>query len=648
MVLELQKQQHIAQPTSAQAEQVNAANTTNTNTNYIVSGGELSAPVDTLNTNSTGNVGKKTKRTVEELYNSIKSICDANGLNLAEAKNSGFLCGISGKTETELLNADQAEINQIIKKIQNAINMIKEDIFTIRDGKKELTFDLIRNYTKLADGIVPLGWDSVESFRDAQKRTRDNGKKDNAESLSERFKTMYGCDISKLSKEELATKLEHYFNVYLKTKDEKTELSDFSKLLFNSTAKEYNMFKDALEYLVANNRHKGYEAILDSFNTQEQRTQFSNKTSYEYVEKLNTKADKNGNIPDVQQASKMTAIVLRDKDLTHLEEYHNKSYNSASQFYNKENVAILEDLNNNTEIIKSIQEKLAKGEKLSPKEKRYLEIFTKDQHFRGDNAGQIIGVATNNIILEDAKENLLGTIHHDTYKIGETAGKNFYRDVLIEVSKYGNSLPEETKEAFNELMRTAIGENYTNISNNQKDELKVPDFKTETTAVTTPNVPEETKGSFGYTTKRTPANISIATSAATLYQTTTEEVQPIAIVQPSELETTAPLTIADYFNNYGGIDGFKNYQKDYGTLTAIKDTFNNFSNNTAALLRARTTYNTLNSSQQLSVIKELNCEGLTTALDNAKNYTLRKVQHVTLGTFGATKQARETAEKELT
>lgn len=428
-----------------------------------------------VNTNQVPQNQPEAKRTVNELYNNIKSICDANGLNISEAKNNDFLCGISGKTEEELLNASQAEINQIVKKIQVAIDMIKADIFTIKEGKKKLTFELIVNYNKLANGKVPMGWDSVENFRKAQQRIRTtkNGKKDNAESLTERFHTMYGCDISKLTKEELAVKLEHYFAVYLKDQSGKEELSDFSKLLFNSTTKEYNHFRDALEYLVANNRHKGYDAILESFNTQEQRTNFSNKTSYEYVEKLNTKADKNGEIPSVEDATNMTAVVLKDKDVEHLKEYQQKSYDSALDFYNEENKTILDEIKNNPEIIKNIENKLANGEKLTEKEQKYLEVYAKDQHFHGDNAGQFIGVGNNSVISDVEKTDLLEIINTGAYNIGEKAGNSFYSEVIKQVIDYARKHEADLPENFATLVNEATNGNYNIVLEKGSENVKL-------------------------------------------------------------------------------------------------------------------------------------------------------------------------------
>ena len=469
-------------------------------------GGNAGENIDELNTNGVTSQ-QTTKRTCKQLYDAIASICLQNGLDVNKAKNIGLLSIISGKTETELLNVEQSEITKIVQTINNAINAIKEDIPTIKNGTEKLTFDLIKNYVKLLNGEVPKGWDSVESFRKAQ---RKNG----TESLAERLERMYNFDIKGKTPDQIAAKLEAYFDSYFQSLEgsreqvDNLQLTDFTKLLFNSTPEEYNMFRDAIEYLVSNNRHKGYEAILESFDNDTQRTEFANKTTYEQVQTWNTKADQRGEVPSAEDAALNTAAVLKWKDTEHIEEYHEIASKEAIEFYSdKENLALIEETKNNPEIIENIQEKLVVIEKveyikqklenkedisdeerafleananvaLTDEEKKYLDAYSKDRHFRGDNAGQIIGVGTNTIIDDESKENLLTTINSDAYTIGEKAGDDFYREVLSEVAKYAKTLSEEDKAAFETLMKDTIGENYTivdnDIKNGTKTELSQP------------------------------------------------------------------------------------------------------------------------------------------------------------------------------
>ena len=499
-------------------EAIESTGATNTAGNIPLSG-NVGENIDELNTNGTTSQ-QATKRTAKQLYEAIASICLENGLDINEAKNMGLLSIISGKTEAELLNVEQAEITKIVQKIKDAINAIKEDIPAIKNGTKKLTFDLIKNYVKLLNGEVPKGWDFVDSFRNAQ---RSNG----TESLAERLNRMYNFDIEGKTPDQIAATLEAYFDSYFQSLEgnreqvDNLQLTDFTKLLFNSTPEEYDMFRDAIEYLVSNNRHKGYEAILESFDNDTQRTEFANKTTYEQVQTWNTKADQRGEVPPAEDAALNTAAVLKWKDAEHIEEYHETASKEALEFYlDEENLASIEEVKNNPEIIENIQEKLAVIERveyikrkleneedisdeerafleananvaLTDEEKKYLDAYSKDRHFRGDNAGQIIGVGSNKIIDDESKENLLTTINSDAYTIGEKAGYDFYREVLNEVAKYAETLSEEDKAAFENLMKDTIGENYTKVVNDIKNDTKTELTKPETSFETETNIQEE-------------------------------------------------------------------------------------------------------------------------------------------------------------
>lgn len=656
-------------------EAIESTGATNTAGNIPLSG-NVGENIDELNTNGTTSQ-QATKRTAKQLYEAIASICLENGLDINEAKNMGLLSIISGKTEDELLNVEQTEITKVVQKIKDAINAIKEDIPAIKNGTEKLTFDLIKNYVKLLNGEVPKGWDSVESFRNAQ---RSKG----TESLAERLKRMYNFDIEGKSPDQIAAKLEAYFDSYFQSLEgnreqvDNLQLTDFTKLLFNSTPEEYDMFRDAIEYLVSNNRHKGYEAILESFDNDTQRTEFANKTTYEQVQTWNTKADQRGEVPPAEDAALNTAAVLKWKDAEHIEEYHETASKEALEFYlDEENLASIEEVKNNPEIIENIQEKLAVIERveyikrkleneedisdeerafleananvaLTDEEKKYLDAYSKDRHFKGDNAGQIIGVGSNKIIDDESKENLLTTINSDAYTIGEKAGDDFYREVLNEVAKYAETLSEEDKAAFETLMKDTIGENYTkvvnDIANGTKTELTAPTPKTEDQVQTsTQEVTTSTKdnSTLGYNLDKNPDLTRPQTLTAQLYCPEKE------YNETEKNSTTSATSIEIYFRVYGSVKGFKEFQKEYGPIAAIKETFNNLSNNIIAMMSATESFKRRNCSQQVNVIRDLCPQGLTTALNNSKDGTLERLQNTTLGTFGATKQARETAEEKL-
>ena len=101
--------------------------------------------------------------------------------------------------------------------IENAINAIFEDIADIKNGDKKLTFELIINYTKLLDGNIPEGYDSVDDFRKAQKRLNDKNTTA-AESITERIKRANGKDISTMSPDEAKNEIYKYLKAYFDDK----------------------------------------------------------------------------------------------------------------------------------------------------------------------------------------------------------------------------------------------------------------------------------------------------------------------------------------------------------------------------------------------------------------------------------------------
>lgn len=574
MALELQKQNYMAQAGSAPVTSGNASNAS-APINIPIGQVEEEYVVDNQ-TQATAQ--PQTKRTVEELYQSIANICKTHGLNVSEAQNIGLLSSISGKTEEELLNVEQSEINQIVQKLTIAINAIKEDIDAIRNGEKELTFDLIKNYVRLLNGEVPKGWDSVESFRKAQRK----GNK--PESLAERLNRMYGCDVSKLSTEQLAKKLEAYFDGYFnelnskglsREKVDNLQLTDFTKLLFNSTPEEYSMFRDAIEYLVVNNRCQGYKAILDSFETDAQRTKFVKTTPEGYVKRVMTTPDQRGEVASKEQNEEFIATHLEYMDKEDIAEYTEESTNSAKDFYSEENKEILEKIQSNPEIIKNIQEKLAKGEALTEEEQKLLEVFAKDNHHRGNSSGQFIGTANNKVIGEAAINELLKTINTNTYEIGQQAGEDYYKEVLQAVEKYIEENQERLtlpKEELANIIDKATDGNYTRVINGATTE--------ELIAPTTTTEKPETKNSvqsndLGFSNTKEVDTTKLENITKEINQNSIVEDATPRITRNSRSTTpiyTPQSTLKDYVQNEGKYKGFKSYAKDFGLFKAIIET----------------------------------------------------------------------------
>lgn len=508
MVLELQKQQYIAQTGSVQAGQLEASNTT-TPQKAIVEGGELGAPVDTLtSTGATADAELKTKRSAEAVKQALDSISIQTGINTNELLT--IVENSMGKSLSDLQNVEQKELNSIVKHFNDTIAALKED-------KLEVNFENLEKYTRLYNIQVQNGWDSIKSFREANQKNNESliarlyrmktGKK-----LDEAQEALELEKFKNLSTEQKAQKLEAYFDSYFnelvksgKSKEEvdRLQLTDYTKLLYNSSPEEYDMFRDAIEYLVVNNRYKGYDAILKSFDTDAERTKFVKESPKDFVEKTLLATDQRGEISSAEQNAKFVAVHLKYADEEYFKEYHEAEKKDALEFYTEENKAKLATITEadikkiqdklvKIEEIQAIQRKLEQGEKITAEEQALLEnpveltaeeqetlrIYAEDKHHKGDNAGQIIGITNNKVVATEAKEELITTVNADAYEIGEKAGNDFYREVLTQVAKYAEELPEEAKAEFKAFITKTIGENYTkivnDIANGTKTELSAP------------------------------------------------------------------------------------------------------------------------------------------------------------------------------
>lgn len=528
----------------------------------------------------------QTKRTIDELYNSISALCQVTGLDLAEAKAMGLLSIISGKAEEDLLNAEQGEINKIIAEIQNAINAIKEDIDAIRNNQKDLSFQLIINYTRLLKGEIPEGWTSVESFRKAQRRGNA------PESLAERINRMYGCDITKMSKEALAKKLEAYFYTYLITEQENgkspeeiknLQMTDFSKLLFNSSPEEYTMFRDAIDYLITSNRDNAYLAILESFNNVEDKIAFNKSTSPEQIQDWCTQAGTDGIMPTEEDVDNILIATGKYDDaeqklLKH--EYYIKqveqNYNNYSDIINfiKENPEKVQELINKEE------------DKLTSDEKRILDVHYSLRFGERALTVEAVSLSNSEYITDDEVKSLANRFQRDLYKLGNDTKSNIYREINNEIAKLVEERSEElniSKEDFEKLMNEASNGNYSIIINDLKNgtttALNAPaEVSTATTATVTSHTSES---NIGITTRGSAPATNPQEKITTLYQT-----------QPNLPESTDNLTIG-YITpenqtpiNYSqatlvdaiqedGIKAFDKYVKENGIKATIVETFQN-------------------------------------------------------------------------
>lgn len=654
--VELNKQQNIALTGSAPTNGASNPNAVK-NATPVVNGGEVGAPDDKFSTTQNQTTTqKKTKRTVDELYNSISALCTQYGISLSEVKKLGLLSSVSGMSEEYLLNAEQSEINKIVEHIKQTISALKEDGI-------EVNATNVEKYARLYNVQIKSGWDSIESFRKANAR--------NNEGLTARLNRMYGKDVTKLSTQEKAKILEQYFSRYfndeikqkvknasspeeaekIKESVRTKQITDFTKLLFNSSPEEYELFRDAIDYLAANKRYAGFDAILRSCDTDGQRTAIANSTTYEQTKGWATNADQFGNRMSKAEITQLSARKLEYNDAEHIAQHHEAAKTDALEFYTEDNKKKLE----------SIKAKIKNGEELTEEEQALL---AQDNHFRGDNAGQMLGVGNNQVIKQEEKKEFLSTINNDAYKIGEQAGGDFYRDVMTEVANYVKEHPETLtmpKEEFVKLMDEVTDNNYSkvvnDIANGTKTKLTPPTPKDEKTSATNTTDSNTNKTT---TSKNADSNVVDSrytrpavstTDALAQVQKSKEKLYKSNAESNSSQNEEKPLlssgaSMDAYFQAYSGEVAFKTVRDKYGTVAAIRYTLNKELQNATARLSAINSFDRLNCSQQFNTVKGL-YNGLSIALNNAKENTLERCQNVTLRTFGATKEARKAAEENL-
>lgn len=421
---------------------------------------------DTLTTGNSQGTPAQTKRSVEQLYQAIQGLCTSNGIDFNDVKKIGLLSTVSGKNEETLLNAEQEEITKLVKLIEETIAEMKEDGI-------ELTAENLEKQARGYQIQLACGWDSIASFRKRNKQNHD--------SVITRLNKFFNCDFENLSTEEKAEKLDAYFNRYFNGADSKEtirtkQLTDFSKLLYNSTPEERLVLKDAIEFLCANNRYKGFDSILRSFDTDAQRTEFANNVSHENIQSIGTRIDRAGDVTAEEDVTAITAALMKYKDAEHVTEYHGEAQKARSEFFTEENIAKLD----------AIKTKVENGEELTEDEQALLQ----EANFHtSDTAGEIVGVGNNEVVSKDFRNKMLETLNADAY-----TNPN-YREVLNQVNKYIEKHPEcltISKEKFIAKMNEVTNGNFDKVVSNSPEPLKAPEVKQETPSTPSNNQPSLT------------------------------------------------------------------------------------------------------------------------------------------------------------
>lgn len=415
---------------------------------------------------------KKNTSKLDELLEKLCAEFSKLGLKPEELKNSGILYRISGMNQKQIESATDAQLKQVVDCLKAAI---KDSVV---DGKIDL-----EKAGKLGNTYfiaVNTGW-TIEGFK-----KHNNGVKKS--SLLERLKET-GClkndaTLENIKPEELEKALYDFFDKMLltplknaKSAKEKAsiykgQLQTFGRLLINTPDEEKASFKQAIATLAADNRLKGLNAVLASFETPQAKEAWADSWSVEELSQAMGTKDVEGNVPTDKDQTAMAAGIFAEKSEESIKETYSQMSEPAKQFFQE-----------NADKLKAIKEKEAKGIELTEEEK---ELVAQRDLYKNLYSGAMSGTAINTKVAQENKKEILGTMNKDAYNLP------IYREVLKQVNEFVEEHPEALtmpKEELVKLLDEVTNGNYSTVATNSNAELKPPY--------------EEKQGTVGHENKQT-------------------------------------------------------------------------------------------------------------------------------------------------
>ena len=566
-------------------------------------------------TNAQGIVEEQNKRTMKELYNGIEIICNKYNLDFNEAKNSGLLEKLLGKSsKDDLLDKNlvtQDDLNNAILKIEKAISAINEDIADIRNGKKKLSIDLIINYTSLLDGHVPSGWESIDKFREAQKKL-NNLETTAAESITDRILRYSNKDISTMTnKNEIIAALQEYvkghFNLECekegstRQKVTKEQLRDFSKLVFNSTQEETEYLVESLRFLLKDNLLDGTQAIFDACPTQEKKMETASLFTVEKKAEI-------VNTPDFY-GEKASSKIIEDFAMK------TTSYKGEDAI-NQE----LDDIKKIAKDIAMIQEKLNNNQELTKEEEDFWNLYNSDEFHKSNLRGNILGIVNN----QNVEETTIYQLLENTDNVIEDFYSNFKDDIYKNLEEKLESLGIDDEFKTN-ILNICLKNEYPEIKSASSEPSGSID-----------NIDDTAYGYPSYNNNKPDPNTSSQGLVNDFYYNQSSKNNEPNESNQSNIEETLiskKSDIKEYFKEYGVIKGFFKYLKENGSLAKVLNNSKNAYVNTLAINR----YKDESTSEQVGILTQLDANALSLALEYSKNATIEHIAGITLDSYGCNK-----------
>ena len=400
---------------------------------------------------------KKNTSKLDELLEKLCAEFSKLGLKPEELKNSGILYRVSGMNQKQIEAATDAQLKQVIDCLKAAIkdSVVYGKIDLEKAGKLGNTYFI----------AVNTGW-TIEGF----KKHNDSVKKS---SLLQRLKET-GClkndaTLENTKTEELQKALFDFFNKTLltplknaKSAKEKAsiykgQLQTFGRLLINTPDEEKAIFKQAIATLASDNRLKGLNAVLASFETPQAKEAWADSWSVEELSQTMGAKDVEGNVPTDRDQTAMVAGIFAEKSEESIKETYSQMSEPAKQFFQE-----------NADKLKEIKEKEAKGIELTEEEK---ELVAQRDLYKNLYSGAMSGTAVNTKVAQENKKEILGTMNKDAYNLP------IYREVLKQVNEFVEEHPEALtmpKEELVKLLDEVTNGNYSTVATNSNAELKAP------------------------------------------------------------------------------------------------------------------------------------------------------------------------------
>ena len=402
-----------------------------------------------LNTdNSTQNV---TKRSKTELYNTLQNISSKYGIKPAEIKE--IFEKVSGKTEAELLNTDETEINNILKIINSGIDLLKSQ-------KKEINAKSIIEISKNLKIRLDNCWTLNNSVQDIKNNSRqesfaDKLKRFYPKQFGEGYKNRTGKDFDfsdPANYEIIKTYTAKYMENQYKTN--KIGIKDMAKMLANSkNDAERDLFDSILKDINSNYRANFISSWLYSYDDDNNRAHAADYVMDNVIEitdgtpptdtqKITFAARKSQNSQE--------EIVRTDK----------KFYDAANEYFRKNNIE---------EIINKV-----KNQGIEALNNDEQDLYQKWQQYQAIMSGGISGtIANQNVDRDFVTSHLRDYVNPQIYGYGEDS----YREIMSDVQKFYEEHSGEfnlDEESFSNLMNEVTKGNYSIITSNDDAPLNPP------------------------------------------------------------------------------------------------------------------------------------------------------------------------------